>query len=82
MRERANDRIEPEGELRQPAADQSAASNASTDPNDVIPVPPAMEPAEIDERAQVVEALRKGGEVPRLKERSRDDSGMREPDEP
>ena len=81
MRERANDRMEPEGERREPAADQSATSNASTDPNDVVPVPAAMEPAEIDERAQVVEALRKG-DTSRSEPRSRDDSSMREPSEP
>jgi hypothetical protein len=28
------------------------------DPNDEVPVPIAMSPAEVDERAQVVEALR------------------------
>ena len=31
---------------------------APADPNDEVPVPVVMEPAEIDERAQVVEALR------------------------
>ncbi|MEP6494363.1 MAG: hypothetical protein ABJF01_16890 [bacterium] len=35
------------------------------DPNDEIPVPIAMAPAEIDERAQVVEALRGNGPAPR-----------------
>ena len=34
------------------------ATGASGDVADDIPVPPAMSPAEIDERAQVVEALR------------------------
>ena len=33
-----------------------------SDPADAIPVPPAMSPAEIDERAQAVEAVR-GGKV-------------------
>jgi hypothetical protein len=44
----------------QPAAarDGAEASAPSTDPNDEIPVPVAMYPSEIDERAQVVEALR------------------------
>jgi hypothetical protein len=37
---------------------------SASDPNDEIPVPIAMEPAEIDERAQVVEALR-GNAQPR-----------------
>ena len=32
--------------------------SATPDPNDEIPVPIAMFPAEVDERAQVVEALR------------------------
>ena len=38
----------------------SGELQASTpDPNDEIPVPIAMFPSEIDERAQVVDALRK-----------------------
>lgn len=45
-----------------PLADASAvdpSAGASTrDPNDEIPVPIAMWPSEIDERAQVVESLR------------------------
>jgi hypothetical protein len=41
------------------------AANAPVDPNDEIPVPVAMWPAEIDERAQVVEALRGNGPPPR-----------------
>lgn len=52
-----------------PAADgaESADSAAagSVDPNDEVPVPQAMWPSEIDERAQVVEALRGKGPVPR-----------------
>ena len=32
--------------------------SATPDPNDEIPVPIAMYPAEVDERAQVVETLR------------------------
>lgn len=36
----------------------SPASDPATDPADEVPVPPAMSPAEVDERAQVVEALR------------------------
>jgi hypothetical protein len=39
-------------------ADDTSVSAASTDPADEIPVPPAMSPAEIDERAQAVEAVR------------------------
>ena len=34
------------------------------DPNDEIPVPIVMSPAEVDERAQVVEALREEEGVP------------------
>jgi hypothetical protein len=43
----------------------SASDDALLDPNDEIPVPIAMEPGEIDERAQVVEALRGKGPAPR-----------------
>ena len=39
-------------------ADQSAGDQTAVDPNDEIPVPVAMSAAEIDERAQAVEALR------------------------
>jgi hypothetical protein len=34
------------------------AAESTADPNDDIPVPIAMSPAEVDERAQVVEQLR------------------------
>ena len=48
--------LEPEdGEDGSDAAEPQAAN---PDPNDEIPVPIAMFPSEIDERAQVVEALR------------------------
>jgi hypothetical protein len=43
------------------------AANAPTelpDPNDEIPVPIVMSPAEVDERAQVVETLREEEGVP------------------
>ena len=40
------------------AATTSRAEPAATDPNDEVPVPVAMFPAEVDERAQVVETLR------------------------
>lgn len=43
---------------KQEATPAPPAKDQPVDPNDVIPVPVAMEPAEIDERAQVVEALR------------------------
>lgn len=65
-----------------PAADaeiSNAAAEATpsvaagpADPNDEIPVPIVMEPAEIDERAQVVEALR--GREQRVRD---DDSDVR-----
>jgi hypothetical protein len=41
------------------------ATAGAPDPNDEIPVPEAMWPSEIDERAQVVDALRGKGPVPR-----------------
>ena len=46
-----------------PASDSAASSEL--DPNDEVPVPIAMWPSEIDERAQVVEALRGKGPPPR-----------------
>ena len=69
MPDENNDPIGPEDlDPEQNAQDQRAA-----DPNDEIPVPIAMEPAEIDERAQVVEALRKD----RNPDATSDDPGMR-----
>ena len=50
-----DDVIDPEDINSEPSPEVRAAAS---DPNDEIPVPGAMEPAEIDERAQVVEALR------------------------
>jgi hypothetical protein len=47
-----DDTLEPEDVNSDPIA------AGGSDPNDEIPVPIAMSPAEIDERAQVVEALR------------------------
>src|SRR5262245_41521614 len=63
-------------EAGEPKGDQQApkrpAESGVVDPNDIIPVPVAMEPAELDERAQVVEELRA-----RQDERGRDrDDGM------
>jgi hypothetical protein len=57
-------------DLKQPhnrpdAIAASGSDDAVLDPNDEIPVPIAMEPGEIDERAQVVEALRGKGRPPR-----------------
>lgn len=50
-----------------PAADgvPDASIGAPLDPNDEVPVPGAMWPSELDERAQVVEALRGNGPPPR-----------------
>jgi hypothetical protein len=42
----------------------AAAPPSLPDPNDEIPVPIAMSPAEVDERAQVVEALREEEGIP------------------
>ena len=53
------------------AAAREAANSRLPDPNDVVPVPGAMSPAEVDERAQAVEKLREDS-------RPRDnDEGMR-----
>ena len=58
----ANDRTNPDPDAIEPEdVNPSAAAvpeSPSRDPNDEIPVPIAMYPSEIDERAQVVEALR------------------------
>jgi hypothetical protein len=51
--------LDPEDVNDSAAAASTPVSAGSADPNDEIPVPIAMEPAEIDERAQVVEALRR-----------------------
>ena len=51
--------LDPEDVNSQPAADgASPREPREPDPNDEIPVPVAMSPAEVDERAQAVEALR------------------------
>jgi hypothetical protein len=55
------------------AAAHAAAKPPLPDPNDVVPVPGAMSPAEVDERAQVVEKLRDEAGT----RRDDDDSGMR-----
>ncbi len=54
--------LDPEDVNSQPI-EASPATN-DLDPNDVVPVPVAMSAAEIDERAQAVEALR-GTQPPR-----------------
>jgi len=51
--------LDPEDVNSEPAG---AERTTSPDPNDEIPVPIAMSPAEIDERAQAVEAM--GGTSP------------------
>jgi len=71
-----NDPIDPEEatseiKLGREANENQAEGAQPLDPNDEIPVPVAMEPAEIDERAQVVEALRAKNAT-----RSDDDSRM------
>jgi hypothetical protein len=65
MPDNNDEAVEPKGEkqAQKPAAPESGV----VDPNDIVPVPVAMEPAELDERAQVVEELRA-----RQEERSRD----------
>jgi len=63
----------PSVEPRTPAAASSPAADVQPqvpDPNDEIPVPIVMSPAEVDERAQVVEALREEEGVPTPPEQS------------
>jgi hypothetical protein len=56
-------------DLREPEIESTTASATPTpDPNDEIPVPIAMYPAEIDERAQVVEKLREEANTNRADE--------------
>lgn len=60
----------PERNRREPD-DESLADESATptpDPNDEIPVPIAMYPSEIDERAQVVEKLREEANTNRADE--------------
>jgi hypothetical protein len=56
MPDHNDEAVEPKGEkqAQKPAAPESGV----VDPNDIVPVPVAMEPAELEERAQVVEELR------------------------
>ena len=59
----------PEREsIPDPADAEPAIDATAADPNDEIPVPIAMFPAEIDERAQVVEALRDEANATRVNE--------------
>ncbi|HEY4218572.1 MAG TPA: hypothetical protein VGM67_15635 [Gemmatimonadaceae bacterium] len=68
MAEKPND-LDGLNDFDELPADDSAGSAADAsgtpDPNDEVPVPIAMWPAEIDERAQVVDALRGKGPPPR-----------------
>ena len=59
------DPIEPEDVNPTPSAAADGALGQTVDPNDELPVPIAMWPSELDERAQVVEALRGNGPPPR-----------------
>jgi hypothetical protein len=77
-----NDRIEPPNadRPRRSAIPDRASDDRAIDPNDVVPVPAAMEPAEIDARAEAVEALRDEqdrSDRPARARRDDDDSGMR-----
>ena len=57
------------GDIGEPETDMtSAAATPTPDPNDEIPVPIAMYPSEIDERAQVVEKLRQEANTNRADE--------------
>ena len=60
---RATSRTPPSNKAKPPpppprATRAADAASERVDPNDEVPVPIAMSPAEVDERAQVVEALR------------------------
>ena len=57
------ERVQDEG-----VNDAPAAESPTPDPNDEIPVPIAMYPSEIDERAQVVEKLREEANTNRADE--------------
>lgn len=65
MPDHNDEAVEPKGEKQ--AQTPATPESGVVDPNDIVPVPVAMEPAELDERAQVVEELRA-----RQEERSRD----------
>lgn len=52
------DILEPEDSAVVSASPSTPEGATSADPADEIPVPVAMSPAEIDERAQAVEAVR------------------------
>jgi hypothetical protein len=54
--------LDPEDVNSSPTAQASSANSETRDANDEVPVPIAMSPAEVDERAQAVEAM--GGTRP------------------
>jgi len=56
--------VERSEESAEPSKITADAPAALPDPNDEVPVPIVMSPAEIDERAQVVEALREEESLP------------------
>jgi len=61
------------------AAVSRSAADAPTslpDPNDEVPVPIVMSPAEVDERAQVVEALREEEGIPTPPEQGDQQAGL------
>lgn len=68
---------EPTGlAANQRAPEDTALPPHSPDPNDVVPVPPAMSAAEVDKRSEVVEELREESSTQKEPKRD-DDSGMR-----
>jgi len=56
--------VEQDEAAQTPTARAADAPAERIDPNDEVPVPIAMSPAEVDERAQVVEALREEEGIP------------------
>ncbi|HEV8497156.1 MAG TPA: hypothetical protein VGQ56_09855 [Gemmatimonadaceae bacterium] len=67
--------LDPEDVNSQPSGDTRGAS--APDPNDEVPVPIAMSPAEVDERAQAVEALRDTTPSRSVNDQAADDQRMR-----
>lgn len=66
-RDDLNDIIDPEDVSSAPVSASPSTPEAAdvVDPADEVPVPIAMSPAEIDERAQAVEAVRGNARVSR-----------------
>lgn len=60
--------VDSKGQMNEPSSRADGAPVERLDPNDEVPVPIAMSPAEIDERAQVVEALRDEEDIPTPKD--------------